>query len=258
MSFTSSDLYDSAYASGLFGLTPNRAVNPIPSSREEILNTMITSVNINIEPLGPNFFKKCRNFFGGITVALPAVISPAGLSHASIYVPISENEGVWIEYGAYDDKRSGEFKGQVHYFQGNSGLRFAKMTAQEYQTRSSSAGEMQETVECYVRNQMTIRNLLQAVSLNDWSKHKYSLVAQNCQRFVVYALQVLGAYRKTFCIRGVAKVTIPFGILDCLEKNELNSTNENIRIFEKIPFFGTFFDLGFTLAQLHDMKKKRK
>lgn len=254
MSFTSADIYDGAYQVGI--LTPNRSRNAIASNREEILNTLIRSVNINIEPLGPELFQKCRNFFGGVTVALPAAISPAGLSHASIYVPISETEGVWIEYGAYDDKRSGEFEGQVHYFQGENGLRFAKMTTQEYQRRSSSGGIMQETVECYVRNQMAIRNLLQTISSNDWSKHKYSLIAQNCQRFVIYAIQVLGAYRKTFCLRGTSKVTIPFGILDCLEKNELDSETENFRMVEKIPFFGIFADLGYLLAELHKMRKR--
>ena len=252
---SSAAIYDTAYELGIFGLTPNRAVNPIPSNKEELLNIMIAEVNINIEPLGPQIFHKCRNLLAGVTAALPAAVSPAKLSHASIYIPITENEGVWIEYGAYDDKRSGEFKGQVHYYQGENGLRFAKMTTEEYKHRISTGKEMQVMIECYVRNQMTIGELLQKISLNDWSKDKYSLIAQNCQRFAIYTLQLLGAYRKAFVLHGFAKVTVPVGILDCLEKNELNSDVDNFRNVEKIPFLGTFADVGYLLREKYYMRK---
>lgn len=255
-SFTSADIYDSAYNIRSIGLKPNRAHNAIPSNRDEILNTMIHSININIEPLGKKSFQKFRLIFAGFTMMLPAAVSPAGLSHASLFVPTSEEEGIWIEYGAYDDKRSGEFKGQVHYHQGDNGLRFVKMSSQEYYERYTNGGIMYEVVKCKIRNEMTIRDLLQRISENSWSKYEYSLVAQNCQRFVQYAVQILGASREEFHARAEEKVSIPFGILDCLQKNELNSSDDNFRMLEKIPFFGYFADIGYMAADIFEKLKK--
>lgn len=238
-------------------MTPNRARNPVQSNREEILNTMIHSININIEPLGKKSFQTFRAFFAGFTMMLPAAISPAGLSHASLYVPISEDDGVWLEYGAYDDKRSGEFRGQVHYLQGDNGLRFVKMSSQEYYERHSNGGIMYEVVKCKIRNKMTIGSLLQKISENDWSKYEYSLIAQNCQRFVQYAVQILGASREEFHARAEEKVSIPFGILDCLQKNELNSSDDNFRMVEKIPFFGLAADIGYMIGGIIENIKNK-
>ena len=173
MSVTSANIYDFAYQKRLFGLRPNVATNPIPSNRDEILRININSIYINIDPLGNKIVQKCRTALSAVTFILPAAVSPAIFSHASIYVPVSENEGVWIEYGAYDDKRSGEFQGQVHYFQGRNGLRFAKMSIEEFNRRKSSGGTLYETIKCKVRNQMTIGNLFQAISMNDSEIFKF-------------------------------------------------------------------------------------
>lgn len=34
------------------------------------------------------------------------------------------NDGVFVEYGAYDYKREGDYNSQVHYFRKDNGLRF--------------------------------------------------------------------------------------------------------------------------------------
>ena len=254
-SITSADIIDSAYKARSSGMKPNRALHPIPSSRKEILNTMITSININIEPLGPDAFQKIRTYTAGLTMILPAMVSPANFSHASIYVPTSDKMGIWIEYGAYDDKRSGEFRGQVHYLQGDNGLRFVKMSKRDYRKRYMAGGQMCAFITCKIRNKMTIGKLLHKISENDWSKYGYCLVAQNCQRFVQYAIQILGASRDEFHTRSEEKVFIPFGILDCLQKNDLNSTNDNIRMIEKIPLVGCWFDIGYMLAEDQNKNK---
>ena len=252
MSITSSDLYDASFSLQSSGSRSRRGMNQIHSNRDEILNTVITNFFVNIEPMGPKVFQVGRCIFNITTQVLPAKISPAGASHASLYVPMSDKEGVWIEYGAYDDKRSGDFKGQVHYFQGTNGLRFAKMTRKEYFEKMDKAGILSKMIECRARHQMTIKHLFESISSNNWSKHKYSLGTHNCQRFVVYSLQILGAYRTKIGIHCQDKVTIPFGILECLEKNELDSNLENIRIIEKIPCIGPLVDFGMQIAALID------
>lgn len=249
MSVMSANIYDFAYQKRLFGLRPNVATNPIPSNRDEILRININSIYINIDPLGNKIVQKCRTALSAVTFILPAAVSPAIFSHASIYVPVSENEGVWIEYGAYDDKRSGEFQGQVHYFQGRNGLRFAKMSIEEFNRRKSSGGTLYETIKCKVRNQMTIGNLFQAISMNDWSKYKYSLITQNCQRFVIYSIHILGAYREEFSPRGPNKITIPVGILNSLERNELISDRDTFRQLEKIPLIGPVADMIYNMRE---------
>ena len=242
--FTSGDVVTYAYENGY--LDPNINQDPIPSNRDEILNTMITSVIINIEPLGEKYLKYIRGLLRGISkILLPSKFSIAGLSHASIYIPIQDNqdEGVWIEYGAYDNNRSGDFKGQVHYLNGQSGLRFAKMTKKEYDDRALNAGVNFAYINCHVRHQMTIGKLLQIVSENNkWTKGKYVAILQNCQRFVDYSITVLGAYRTGFSFYSEDKATIPFGILETLNKNSLDSESDNLQLLKQIPIFGAAID----------------
>lgn len=90
------------------------------------------------------------------------------------------------------------------------------MTKEEYKHRIITERGMQVMIECYVRNQMTIFIWMigQNISIH--------LLLRIVKDLLFIHFNYFGAYRKIFVLHGFSKVTVPIGILDCLEKNELN------------------------------------
>ena len=105
------------------------ANSPRKIDRQKLLYTLILNAVIVIKPFGGKTHDNLRTAAAGVTMFLPAATTLAGLSHASLWVPFSENqqEGILLEYGRYDEQREGDYKDQVHYLEGSSGLRFLKM-----------------------------------------------------------------------------------------------------------------------------------
>lgn len=193
------------------------AKQPIPSNRDEILKIKIKEMYMVLEAIV--FRGAGRAAAKAVSLLLPSVLSPAGATHASLYIPTSSTQGIILEYGAYDYKREGEFMGQVHYFQGDGGLRFAKVSSDELTARLNKS-KFNTAIECSIRNEMTIGELLSHFAYENWSRETYQLAGQNCQRFVLRSIEILEAERKSRDPHIISKTEIPFAILKTLETNE--------------------------------------
>ena len=234
-SVESEPIINSGYESGV--LHTNYADHPRPTDRERILQTQIRSINLFFEPLNV--------LADSVIVATPALylptaVSPANLVHAGIYVPINYERGVIIEYGAYDYRREGDYEYQVHYFEGNSGLRFIEVNYQTLLNKLSRFTYV-KNYPCHVQNVMTIQELYDMVKFKNWKRSKYNLLGQNCQEFVKWAVRILGATRVSNVSHTMSKFDFPAKILEALEENEGNPKI----IYEKIPYFGTLYGIFF-------------
>lgn len=203
-------------------LPPNYAKSPVYSSKEEILNSKIYKIYVFVS--APEKFPKLRHFASCAQWLLPARTSFCNLNHVSIIAETYEDTHVLIEYGAYDLYREGDYRGKVHYYEGNDGLRFVQMTPTDIEHVLEN--EFNHLVKCSVSNQMKIEDLLQSTkwqgSYHEWDKDNYNLVAQNCQLFVRKAIQVLGATRESESQKNrvAMKCFIPYRVLNALEDNE--------------------------------------
>lgn len=179
---------------------------------------------------------------------MPARTSICNLNHVSIIVETYDDALVLIEYGAYDFYREGDYRGKVHYYEGNDGLRFIQMTSTDIENVLEN--EFNYLVKCNVSHHMKIKDLLHSTkwqgSYHDWDKDNYNLVAQNCQLFVRKAIQVLGATRESELQKNrvFMKCVIPFRVLNALEDNE----DDSERIVEKIPVVGQIYGLIKTIV----------
>ena len=248
-SVQSGSVVDSAYNIGI--KKPRYAKLPIHSEKEELLNRRIDSAIILISqfvPEGAQIAMKPMKLFSWI---FPAKICPSNLTHAAMILMNDDNPdvGILIEYGAYDRRREGDYRTEVHYYQGNGGLRFTEMTIQQFEDLFTDEDVL---IPCYIENRMTLSTLIKRTQhsrkghYHDWSKYEYNIVGQNCQLFVRKAIQVLGATRCRDIqkVRTVSKMIIPERIIGALEENEDNFEN----IIERIPIFGQFFGIGMALA----------
>lgn len=230
-SVESGPIVDKLQASGIAATTYPE--NPTPTNRDELLNTMINEVSVVIQPLGA---KSENSQFARVMVSsfFPSNISLAVFSHAGLFVygnGRNPNDGVFVEYGAYDYKREGDYNSQVHYFRKDNGLRFTLLNIDDIEGYK---------FKCDVQNKMTINDLCTCLEYHHFSKQKYNLVDQNCQYFVRKSIQILGSRRllKSDRIRTYNKGIIPHQILEVFEKNE---DDENIE--ERIPIIGYFVGL---------------
>ena len=197
---------------------------------------MIYRANIFLEPLANKMDIPRLLYSMAIGTHLPMHVSPAGLTHAGLYIPINSWEGILLEYGAYDDRRSGDYKNQIHYLEGRDGLRFLRISLKDLQQKKSSV--FYKIMECKVKHPMTIGNLLNSIRYQRWNQDSYNPVGKNCQRFVRETIKVLGLYRPGLRNHTYDKMDIPFGILNALEKNENDIGNVIWRGFNKIPIIG--------------------
>ena len=202
------------------------ANNPTSTNKDALLDTNINKVSVVIQQLGD------ENDMENITRATISSFVPiiTTFSHAGLFVygNNSNPNGVFVEYGAYDIRRSGDYNTQIHYFRSDNGLRFS------YMNIYSIPGFK---FDCDVQNKMTIRDLCTCLEYHHWTKQKYNVVDQNCQLFVRKAIKLLGSRRinKSDRIRTFSKGMIPKRILDALEENEGNHNYE-----ERIPIIGRF------------------
>lgn len=182
---------------------------------------MINEVSVVIQPLGA---KSENSQFARIMVSsfFPSIANGNGRN---------PNDCVFVEYGAYDYKREGDYDSQVHYFRKDNGLRFKLLSIDDIEWYK---------FKCDVQNKMTINILCTFLEYHHFSKQKYNLVDQNCQYFVSKSIQILGSRRlsKSDRIRKYNKGIILHQILEVLEKNE---GDENIK--ERIPIIGYFVGL---------------
>lgn len=154
--------------------------------------------------------------------------------HAGLFIYGNDDnpkDGVFLEYGAYDEKREGDYESQVHYFRSDNGLRFTKLNINNIPGYK---------YECDVQNKMTIKELITCLEFRHFTKQKYNLVDQNCQYFVRKSIKILGSRRihEHDRIRRFSKAEIPNRILDALEENE-GSDNFG----EQIPIVGMFVSI---------------
>ena len=202
------------------------ANNPPATNKDALLDTTIYKVSVVVQQLkkGQDVANTTRAV---VSTFLPFITT---LSHAGLFVygNNSNPNGVFIEYGAYDIRRSGDYNTQIHYFRSDNGLRFS------YLNINSIPGFK---FDCDVQNIMTIRDLCTCLEYHHWTKRKYNVADQNCQLFVRKAIKLLGSRRinKSDRIRTFSKGMIPERILDVLEENEGSHNYE-----ERIPIIGRF------------------
>ena len=190
------------------------ANNPTQTNKEALLNTMINKVSVIIQPLRAKSEneKEARAI---ISTFLPSMFSLSVFSHAGLFIYGNDDnpkDGVFLEYGAYDEKREGDYESQVHYFRSDNGLRFTKLNINNIPGYK---------YECDVQNRMTIKELCTCLEFRHFTKQKYNLVDQNCQYFVRKSIKILGSRRihEHDRIRRYSKAEIPNRILDPLEEN---------------------------------------
>lgn len=233
--------YDFLYSIGI--KKENYNSSPEKSDKEELLNSTIIGMLVLIVPLGKKsgpLFK----FWSSLSWVAPARVAGGNFTHASIIVVTEDLSLIRIEYGAYDDKRSGEFKGQVHYLTGDDGLRFVKISKNELQSYYDNDDDV--VITCDIENYMTLKDMLNRTktqgSYHYWDKEDYNILSENCQLFVRKAIQVLGATRKHEIQRNrtIMKMRVPFRVLNAFEDNEKDDYN----IIQRIPISGQIFDIA--------------
>lgn len=162
--------------------TKNYAKNPVLSNKYEILESTIKNICIVIMPI---FTKK--------------IIDP-NCAHACFVANIEGPKGIYnilVENGQYDEKREGDYHGQVHYFyEVEQGLRFAKLTTKDMEKISI---ENNKLIPCTISNYMTVEHLLFdsqfCGTFHRWDYYDFNLIEQNCQLFVRKVVHILGARR---------------------------------------------------------------
>lgn len=218
--------------------------NEIRNEREKILNSKIEEIKIGIEPIGPKTAHKIvnnavvsriRNF------CLPAYFGGGTFCHHLSCLLRTEAIGYIIfEYGGY---YGGEpnYKNYIHYWD-QDGLRFSKMTYDDYQEKLKNAGSNYSILDVIFDNKITVGELIQKCCINGkWRAYDYNLSTNNCQDFIAKVIEVLIVKRKYSCKYSSALVTIPPCILRALEKNE---GRETLRFFQKLPYLGKIVDIG--------------
>lgn len=132
------------------------------SDKETLLNSKIIGMYVLIVPLmkkNSPLFK----FLSSVSWVMPARIAGGNYTHASIVVVTDDYSLIRIEYGAYDDKKSREYKGQVHYLSGEDGLRFVKISERELQTYYDNDDFV--VFPCEVEKEMTLKNMFERTKL---------------------------------------------------------------------------------------------
>lgn len=206
-SFGSYHFIKSAYSSG--SCSPNPNPSPIESDRNLILNSTIENLNILITPLNSLINETIdylqQSFFNDLRIGsfLITLAASAMARHAAIVVQTNTKLNVLIEYGAYDERREGDYQGRVHYFSGHDGLRFVQLTDGEL----AQIGGNPKNVyfKCHCTNIFTIHELLTRTifqnNVQNWDRRNYDIISHNCQMFVTKVIEVTHASSDTLDLR---------------------------------------------------------
>lgn len=186
---------NSAYSSG--SCSPNPNPSPIESDRNLILNSKIENLE-TIDYLQQSFFNDLR--IGSFLITLAA---SAMARHAAIVVQTNTKLNVLIEYGAYDERREGDYQGRVHYFSGHDGLRFVQLTDSELAQIEGNSKNVY--FKCHCTNIFTIYELLFRTmirnNVQNWDRRNYDIFSHNCQMFVTKVIEVTQASSDTLDLR---------------------------------------------------------
>lgn len=199
---------------------PNYNENPIPSNRMMILNSKIEKLYILCTPL---------HIFLNLIASMVTYKLANELYHAAVIVITDDDSCIKIEYGAYDDRRGGDYMAKVHYYNGRNGLRFMKLSDIDISTMLQTFGNI--LFECDFKKKMSIGELLKATNFSSnvidcWNRENYDLFSHNCQLFVERVVDVMNATRKKGLInfKGYSisynVSNIPHDIMEALKRNE--------------------------------------
>ena len=214
-----------------------------PGERDMILNSQIEGIILGIEPIGSLAMHKIVNnkYIGTIRkLTLPTYLGGGNFCyHLSCLIKIRgqglfgfEKNNIILEFGGYFGDEP-DYKNYVHYWQ-EDGLRFSKMTEEDYRAKITEAGSIGEMIEVILENKMTVRNLItECCKGGKWRAYDYNLSSNNCQDFIAKVIEVLCVKRKDSDIDKFTK--IPPCIMRALEKNE---GSQLLRFLKKIPIIG--------------------
>ena len=208
---------------------------------KEDLETIVNSITVILEPLGPSFMHSVRNSMSFVTKFTPKFLSTSNFYHASFYVPVNSKEGILCEYGAYGKLREGDYHIQPHYYNDErEGLRYARFREMDLYNEKYKPGTF--LIACNLKKKgHTLRYIFDQIIRDatiNFEKKEYSFFTNNCQYFVGKAIKVTGAYRSLREIQRCEKyhIMIPPRILKQFQRNEL-IVEEN----EKTPVKSIFF-----------------
>lgn len=217
---------------------PREVTQEMLDERKKLLSTPINKISLIMQPSN-KFMLGYEIAVAGVSMILPANMTCAHRNHIGIFV-FGENDsydGVFMEFGPFDQKNEKDVNACVHYHRGEDGLRF-------FSAYYSNIDGFK--FECEVEYKMTINTLLNGLAHYGWSKKDYEEVHyepildtyyhRDSKDFAIKVIKTLGAKRikKSDRIRTFCKTCIPGDIIDSLEDNE-NCNN----LEERIPIVGT-------------------
>lgn len=99
-------------------------------------------------------------------------------------------------------------------------------------------------IDCDIRNEMTLKDLIDKIKGEKWEAEKYSVLFHNCQMFGAEVIRLLEAVRinEEDKIRAYEKGLLPGCISNALWHNE-DFSLFNTNSLGRIPIFGLFHDL---------------
>lgn len=98
------------------------------------------------------------------------------------------------------------------------------------------------TINCIIKNKITLRELCNKFKNKSWEANKYNVVTHNCQTFAAEIIKILKAIRinDRDKVRWTEKRMLPNCIISALWNNEDLSA---INTIGRIPIFGYVFDI---------------
>ena len=118
------------------------------------------------------------------------------------------------------------------------------MKVDEFREKNSNLlfGKLFECIQCNIENKITLRELYNYFTGENWKAKNYSVFSKNCQYFAAEIIRILKAVRidDYYKIRSIEKIHLPNCVISALWENEkLSFTNT----MGRIPFLGLFYDL---------------
>lgn len=106
-------------------------------------------------------------------------------------------------------------------------------------------------IDCDVRNEMTLKDLIDKIKGEKWEAKKYNGLFHNCQIFAAELIKLLKAVRENEedKIRAYEKGLLPGCISNALWHNE-DFSLFNTNSLGRIPIFGLFHDF-YTYSKIH-------
>ena len=105
-----------------------------------------------------------------------------------------------------------------------------------------SGANLAKIISCNVKNQITLKNLINRIKSEKWLAKNYNLLNNNCQDFAAEIILILQAVRinEKNKIRLIEKSSLPNCLIKALTKNEGSNLHN---IIGRIPVVGLFHDL---------------